>query len=718
MDYAATILNHLPLARRGTGFKNLLAKLKYLPPDQLDIIVDAYEFASQAHEGQRRYSGELYITHPVAVAGILADLYLDYQSIAAAIMHDVIEDTPMAKEQIADRFGQEIAGIVDGVSKLDRLSFDSRAEAQVESFRKMMLAMVEDIRVILLKLADRLHNMQTLDALPADKQRRIARETLEIYAPIANRIGVYNIKTDLETLGFQFAHPYRFRVLDKAVKKTQGNQRHLVRKISDRLGKALNETGIANQVHGRQKNLYSIYRKMLEKRRSLSEIADVFGFRIVVESSDDCYRALGITHKIYKPVPGRFKDFIAIPRVNGYESLHTTLLGPNAIPIEVQIRTEQMNKVAESGIAAHWQYKATDKKIIPPQIRAREWLKSISDMQSAANPEEFMEHVKVDLFPDNVYVFTPKGTIMRLPRGATCVDFAYAVHTDVGNRCVAAKIDRRLVPLRTPIKNGQTVEIITAKSANPDPRWVNFVVTAKARYSVRQYLRNLQHGEARDLGRRLLNQSLRDAGSSLRKIDRKRMKSMLDDFSMDDTNELFEKIGLGERLAPLVTKFLLEGPSAEGAGVGASTPIAIAGTENLIIRYARCCYPIPGDAVMGYLSAGHGIVVHRSVCGNLNEFRKQPEKWIAVNWEKTIEREFSAEIMVEVTNKPGALAEVAATIADSGSNIEQVSINERQEDERVTLAFLILVRDRTHLANVIRQIRLMPIVKKITRTCA
>jgi len=717
MDYAASILNHLPLARRGTGFKNLLSKLKYLPPDQLDIIVDAYEFGSQAHEGQRRYSGEPYITHPVAVAGILADLYLDYQSIAAALMHDVIEDTPTAKEQIADQFGQEIAGIVDGVSKLDQLSFDSRAEAQVESFRKMMLAMVEDIRVILLKLADRLHNMQTLNALPADKQHRIAHETLEIYAPIANRLGVYNIKTELETLGFQFAHPYRYRVLDKAVRKAQGNQRQLVRKISDRLSDALDETEITNQVKGRQKNLYSIYRKMMEKRRSLSEIADVFGFRIVVQSPDDCYRALGIAHRLYKPVPGRFKDFIAIPRVNGYESLHTTLLGPNAIPIEVQIRTEQMNKVAESGIAAHWQYKATDKQVIPPQVRAREWLKSISDMQSAANPEEFMEHVKVDLFPDNVYIFTPKGTIMRLPRGATCVDFAYAVHTDIGNRCVAAKIDRRLVPLRTQIKNGQTVEIITAKSANPDPRWVNFVVTAKARYSVRQYLKNLQHGEARDLGRRLLNQSLRDAGSSLRKISRKRMKSILDDFSMDNQNDLFEKVGLGERLAPLVAKILLEDPSTDSAGAVTSSPVAIAGTESLIISYARCCHPIPGDAVMGYLSSGRGIVVHRSVCGNLSEFRKQPEKWITVNWEKSIDREFSAEIVVEISNKPGVLAEVAASIADTGSNIEEVSLDERQEEDYVDLEFLILVRDRVHLANVIRSIRSMPAVKKITRRC-
>ena len=718
MDYAASILNHLPLTRRGSGFKNLLSKLKYLPPDQLDIIDDPYEFGSQAHEGQRRYSGEPYITHPVAVAGILADLYLDYQSIAAAIMHDVIEDTPTAKEQIADRFGQEIAGIVDGVSKLDQLSFDSRAEAQVESFRKMMLAMVEDIRVILLKIADRLHNMQTLSALPANKQHRIARETLEIYAPIANRLGVYNIKTELETLGFEFAYPYRYRVLDKAVKITQGNQRQLIRKISGRLGTSLDKAGITNQVNGRQKNLYSIYRKMMEKRRSLSEITDVFGFRIVVQSPDECYRALGIAHQLYKPVPGRFKDFIAIPRVNGYESLHTTLLGPNAIPIEVQIRTEQMNQVAESGIAAHWQYKATDKKIIPPQVRAREWLKSVSDMQSAANSEEFMEHVKVDLFPDNVYVFTPKGTIMRLPRGATCIDFAYAVHTDIGNRCVAAKIDRRLVPLRTQIKNGQTVEIITAKSANPDPRWVNFVVTAKARYSVRQYLKNLHHGEARDLGRRLLNQSLRDTGSSLRKISRGRMKSMLDEYGMNDADELFEKVGLGERLAPLVAKILLEGPSADSSAADIGSPIAIAGTESLIIRYARCCYPIPGDTVMGYLSSGRGLVVHRSICGNLSDFRKQPDKWITVHWEKTIEREFQAEIVVEITDKPGVLAEIAAAIADTGSNIEQVSLDERQEKNYMDITFLILVRDRIHLANVIRKIRPMHAVKRITRSCA
>jgi guanosine-3',5'-bis(diphosphate) 3'-pyrophosphohydrolase len=717
MDYAATILNHLPHTRRGTGFKGLLSKLNYLPDAQLRIVVDAYEFASLAHEGQRRYSGEPYITHPVAVADILAGLHLDYQSIAAALMHDVIEDTPTAKEQIEVQFGPEIASIVDGVSKLDQLSFDTRAEAQVESFRKMMLAMVEDIRVILLKLADRLHNMRTLGSLPPDKQRRIARETLEIYAPIANRLGVYTLKTELEEHGFQYGFPFRHKVLEKAINRAQGNQRQLVRRITDRLRKALAKAGIEGEVVGRQKHLYSIYRKMLEKRRSLSEIADVFGFRLIARNPDDCYRALGIVHTVYKPMPGRFKDFIAIPRVNGYESLHTALLGPNGIPIEVQIRTEEMNKVAETGIAAHWQYKASDKEVIPPQTRAREWLASISAMQSAANSEEFMEHVKVDLFPDNVYVFTPKGEILRLPRGATCIDFAYAVHTDVGNRCVAAKIDRRLVPLRTLLKNAQTVEVITAKSAHPDPRWVGFVATAKARHSIRQYLKNIQADAARDLGRRLLNQSLRDAGSSLRKINRERMDTVLNEMGLNTPTELYEQLGLGERLAPLVTKVLLQGVSAEVDADAQHTPIVIAGTESLVVSYARCCRPIPGDPVMGYLSAGRGVIVHRNICGNLSAFSKQPDKWVGVNWEASIDREFSVEVVVETTNRPGVLAEIAARIADNGSNIEQVSVEERLEDI-ADLRFLILVRDRVHLAKVIRGVRTMSVVKKITRTCA
>jgi len=716
MDYAAAILNRLPLARRNNGLSGLLHKVAYLPKQQLSLIADAYAFSADAHEGQKRRSGDPYITHPLAVAGILADLHLDYQSIAAALMHDVIEDTPTAKDEIAARFGTEIASIVDGVSKLERLNFSSRSELQVESFRKMMLAMVQDIRVILLKLADRLHNMQTLDSMPGDKQLRIARETLEIYAPIANRLGINAVKTELEDLGFRHAYPFRYRVLDKAVRRAEGNQRQLLKRISERLDKALDTAGVKATVTGRKKHLYSIYRKMTSKKHSLGDITDVFGFRVVVDSVDDCYRTLGIVHQLYKPMPGRFKDYIAIPRMNGYQSLHTSLFGPNGMPIEVQIRTGEMERIAERGIAAHWQYKDTDREVAAPEARAREWLASISEMQSAANSEEFMEHVKVNLFPDAVYIFTPKGEILSLPRGSTCVDFAYAVHTDVGNRCVAAKIDRRLMPLRTPIENGQTVEIITAKSAHPNPTWVNFVATAKARASIRQYLKNLRSGEALDLGRRLLDQALRDAGTPLRKISNGQMQSLLDEFGLNNTNELFGQIGLGERLAPLVAKALLQSPGTSTAEPGKPTPIAIAGTEGLVVSYARCCHPIPGDDIMGYLSAGRGVVIHRNVCGNLGEYRKQPNKWIAVTWQAGIEREFSAEIRVDVDNRPGVLAEVAARIADAGSNIEQVAIDEGQ-DESATLVFSLLVRDRRQLAGVIRDLRRMNVVKKLSRTC-
>jgi RelA/SpoT family (p)ppGpp synthetase len=729
MDYGATLLNRLPfVGRKDFGLRQLLARLAYLPQEQVDKVAAAYDFSASAHEGQKRRSGEAYITHPVAVASILAQLHMDWQTIAAALLHDVIEDTPHAKAEIGEKFGAEVAGLVDGVSKLDQLSFTSRAEAQAESFRKMMLAMVQDIRVIMVKLADRLHNMQTLDAMPPEKQHRIARETLDVYAPIANRLGMNSIKTELEDLGFRYAFPFRYRVLDKAVRKAEGSQRQFLKRIEERIEKALAEAGIPGKVLGRKKHLYSIYRKMIRKGRSLGEIADVFAFRLIMPDVDGCYRVLGIVHQLYKPMPGKFKDYIAIPRVNGYQSLHTVLLGPNGIPIEVQIRTEHMDRIAESGIAAHWQYKESDteRDSVPPQARAREWLASISEMQQAADSEEFLEHVKVDLFPDKVYVFTPKGDILRLPRGATCVDFAYAVHTDVGNRCVAAKIDRRLVPLRSQLGNGQTVEIITAKSARPNPAWVNFVATAKARAAIRQFLKNLKQNEARELGRRLIDQSLRDFGSSLRKASREQMQKLLDEFGLNNTNELFEQIGLGERLAPVVAKVLLQagverepaeaGGAAPAAGAKA-TPITIAGTEGLVVTYARCCHPIPGDAIMGYLSAGRGVVIHRNTCGNLGEYRKQPHKWIQVTWEASIDREFSAEIRVDVKNRPGVLAEVATRIGDTGSNIEQVSVDDRLEDT-AALVFSLLVRDRVHLAQVIKSIRRMAVVKKVTRTCA
>jgi RelA/SpoT family (p)ppGpp synthetase len=717
MEYAATLRDKLPPYLRGVGFRRLNAKLGYLTDEQRAKVGRAFEFGALAHTGQTRASGQPYISHPVAVAAIIAELRLDVESICAAILHDVIEDTPMGVEDIRKEFGEDVANIVDGVSKLDQLSFTNRGEAQVESFRKMMLAMIEDIRVILVKLSDRLHNMRTLDALAPEKRVRISKETLEIYAPIANRLGINWLKTELEDLGFRNAYPYRSRVIDNTLKKIKGNQRQIVKRISDRLRKSMREIGISGSVHGRQKHLYSIYRKMLRKKLPLSEIVDVYGFRIIVEDPDDCYRTLGIVHQIYKPMPGRFKDYVAIPRQNGYQSLHTTLFGPNGIPVEVQIRTGEMQRVADSGVAAHWNYKAIEHSLVSPQVKAREWLSSISEMQTTANSEEFMENVKVDLFPDKVYVFTPKGEILRLPRGATCVDFAYAVHTDVGNRCVSAKIDRRLEPLRTPLKNGQTVQIITSRRAHPNPTWVNFVVTAKARHSIRQYLKNLRRDEAIELGRRLLVQALRSRGTSLRRVSRKRMNSLLAEFELPKQIDLYEELGLGERLAPVVAQLLMQDSDNDPGETGKPSRITIAGTEGLVVSHARCCHPIPGDDIMGYLSSGRGVIIHRNVCGNLHQFSKQPGKWLAVDWEDDIDRDFSVELRIEMTNQPGSLAEVALQIAEASSNIEQVSVSEDAEDF-AEMMFLILVHNRVHLARVLRRIRMMRNVKRVSRTCA
>lgn len=719
MDYAASILAKLPgrAARRDHGLRQLLVKLRtYLTPDQIKLVVKAYRFGAAAHEGQRRRSGEDYISHPVAVASILADMHMDAQAIAAAILHDVVEDTETGIADLEQEFDSEIATLVDGVSKLDQMPFNSRAEAQAESFRKMMLAMIEDIRVILVKLADRLHNMRTLDSMPRDKQARIARETLEIYAPIANRLGINRMKVDLEDLGMRYLYPYRYRVLEKALRRAKGNQRQMLRKMADRIRKSLQEQQIDGEVIGREKHLYSIYKKMAEKKRLLNDIVDVYGFRIVVHDVNTCYRVLGIVHGLYKPMPGRFKDYIAIPRINGYQSLHTTLFGPKGMPLEVQIRTVQMNRVAESGVAAHWQYKAEDKSSATPQRRAREWLSRLVEIQEQGSSEEFLENVKVDLFPDKIYVFTPKGDIMPMPKGATTVDFAYAVHTDIGNRCVAAKIDRNLVPLRTQLQNSQTVEIVTARGAKPNPNWVTFVTTAKARSAIRLYMKQMRSSESTDLGKRLLDRSLKDLGSSLRKIGKVRMREALNELGLDSPEGLYEQLGLGERLAPLTARILL-GIGDDGEKTDAKASLTISGTEGLVVTYAKCCYPIPGDEVMGYLSTGRGIVIHRNNCGNLSNFRKQPDKWISVDWEKELQRDFTTQIRIETINRTGVLAEVAATIADAGSNIEQVSVGDRHEDCS-ELTFLITIRDRTHLANIMRRVRTMPNVARVTRDCA
>ena len=718
MDYAATLLAKLPGAsKRDHGMRRLIETLEaYLPEEQLESVMHAYEFGAAAHDGQKRKSGEAYISHPVAVAQELADMHLDSQAITAALLHDVVEDTEASLAQIEENFGPEVAGLVDGVSKLDQIQFRSRAEAQAESFRKMMLAMIEDIRVILVKLADRLHNMQTLDAMPADKKARIARETLDIYAPIANRLGINRFKVMLEDLGFRHLYPMRYRVLDRALRRSKGSQRQMVKKITEELEATLTDENIGGDVIGREKHLYSVYKKMSEKKRLLSDVVDVYGFRIIVDDVNDCYKVLGLVHGLYKPMPGRFKDYVAIPRINGYQSLHTTLFGPKGQPLEVQIRTREMDRVAESGVASHWQYKAEEKSDATPQRRARDWLGKLAELQSSGTSEEFLESVKVDLFPDKIYVFTPKGDIMPLPKGATTVDFAYAVHTDVGNRCVAAKIDRGLVPLRTPLQNGQTVEIVTGRGARPNPNWLSFVRTAKARTAIRNHMKTMRSSESVDLGKRLLDRSLKDLDSSLRKIGKTRMKSVLDELGLKTNDELYEQIGLGERLAPLTARFLV-GVNEEGETEPSTASLVIAGTEGMVVSYARCCHPIPGDDVMGYLSSGRGIVIHRNNCGNLSNFRKQPEKWIAVSWEKDIDRDFNSQIHVETLNKPGVLAEVAATIGDGGSNIEQVSVLGRHEDCSV-LAFMIQVRDRIHLAQIMRSVRNMPNVIRVIRDCA
>jgi GTP diphosphokinase / guanosine-3',5'-bis(diphosphate) 3'-diphosphatase len=584
----------------------------------------------------------------------------------------------------------------------------------------MLLAMVRDIRVIMVKLADRTHNMRTLGSVPPAKRRTVARETLEIYAPIANRLGIHSIKSELEELGFKALYPGRYRIIEKALKRARGNQKQFVGKIADNLRGALEKAGVKGRVEGREKHLYSVYQKMRRKRSPLAQIVDVFGFRIVVESVDTCYRALGLVHGLYRPMPGRFKDYIAIPRLNGYQSLHTTLFGPNGMPIEVQIRTDDMHRVAESGIAAHWQYKTGEEQGKTYRDRASEWLQHLMEMPHGGSSEEFMESVKLDLFPDKVYVFTPRGEIRRLPRNATAVDFAYSVHTDIGNHCVAAKVDRRLVPLRTPLRNGQTVEIITAKGATPNPAWVNFVVTAKARAAIRHYLKSLKHSEAVELGKRLLTQALADLSVALKKVPDERLQSVATEFNLKSSEELFEHIGLGERLAPLVARRLLPA-DADAVAVTAdpshSAALAIAGTEGMVVSYARCCFPIPNDPIMAYLSSGRGVVIHREACGNLRNYRKQPDKWLSVTWQPNVDRLFNVEVRIDVANRMGVLAAIASNIATTETNIEHVAVDERDGDAS-TLVFDLQVRDRKHLAHVIKNLRKMPEVLRVTRMLA
>ncbi|MGC9008023.1 MAG: bifunctional GTP diphosphokinase/guanosine-3',5'-bis pyrophosphate 3'-pyrophosphohydrolase, partial [Halothiobacillaceae bacterium] len=684
----------------------------------IERVAQAYAFSKQAHEGQLRVSGEPYITHPVAVAEILAGLRLDEKTIIAALLHDVIEDTPTARDQIAAEYGDEVAHLVDGVSKLDQIRFKSKAEQQAANFRKMIMAMVEDVRVILIKLADRLHNMRTLGVMRPDKRRRIARETLEIYTPIAQRLGLNSLRHELEDLGFQTMHPLRYRVLEAAVRKARGNRRELMQKIEDAFNARLAEEGIRAEVHAREKRLYSIYRKMVQKHLPFEEVFDVFAVRIVVENVDTAYRVLGVAHNLYKPLPGRFKDYIAIPKANGYQSLHTALFGPHGIPLEVQIRTREMHQFAESGIAAHWLYKATGDASSTTQARAREWLRELLEIQrQAGNPQEFLESVKVDLFPDEVYVFTPMGEIMELPRGATPVDFAYAVHTDVGNTCVACKIDRQFAPLSSTLHNGQTVEIITAPGATPNPNWLSFVVTARARTHIRGFLKGMREEEAVQLGRRLLDKALNQFGSELGRIPPERLEACMAEYHHASLDELYREVGLGNRLASLMAHWLVaEGETRGGESRnGAHPPLVLNGAEGMVVSFAKCCHPLPGDEVVGFASTGRGIVVHRRQCKNIAELASQPEKWLPVEWAAEVSGEYQAEIGINAKNLRGGLARMAGAIAELSADIDDVRFDDRDHNVTV-ITFLVRVRDRTHLAHIMRRLKREPGILKVWRT--
>lgn len=688
----------------------------YLNKDQVELIAAAYKMAEEAHTGQLRSSGDDYITHPLEVAQILTDMHLDYQSIIAAILHDVIEDTSVSKEEIAEKFGDKVAELVDGVSKLAQLKFESRAEAQAENLRKMMLAMARDIRVILVKLADRLHNMRTLGSLSRDRQRRIALETLEIYAPIANRLGMNNFRIEFEDLGFSYLYPVRYRVLKEAVRKARGNRKEIVNSIETALNERFKREGIIpKSILGREKHLYSLYRKMRFKDLSLSEIMDVYALRVIVSTPDECYRILGIVHNLYKPVHGRFKDYIAVPKANGYQSLHTTVLGPNGVPVEIQIRTEEMNSMAENGISAHWLYKTTndDASGNEAEVRAREWLKGLLEIQNNTGSSlEFIEHVKIDLYPDEVYVFTPTGEILPLPSGATCVDFAYCVHTDVGNSCIAAKIDRRLVPLSSRLSSGQTVEIITAEGAHPNPAWLSFVVTGKARSNIRNWLKNQQVSESRQLGQRLVERALAALSLTLSGIADENFARVAKELKLSGKEELFEEVGLGNQMAPLVARRLaVDSPKGEDQAI---TPLAIKGTEGMVVSYAKCCRPIPGDLILGFLSAGRGMVIHRDNCNNVSEVRRYPEKYVFVQWAEEVIGEFAVDIRIDVLNKRGVLATLANALSDCNANIENVHVEER-DDRHNALVFLCHIKDRKHLAQIIRRIRSISVVIRVSR---
>ncbi|EKD54692.1 MAG: hypothetical protein ACD_60C00057G0017 [uncultured bacterium] len=702
-------------------FEELRQELQhYLDSSQISAIEEAYVLAKKAHEGQKRHTGEPYITHPVAVAQILATMRMDPPTIIAAILHDVIEDTSVEKPDLIEKFGKEVADLVDGVTKLTQMEFESRAQAQAENFRKMIMAMARDIRVILVKIADRLHNMKTIDCLPLEKRRRIAKETLEIFAPIANRLGMHAFRIEFEDLGFSALYPMRYRILKSAVSKALGSRHEILELIDKEIRNSLKKTNIPIRfLTGREKHIYSIYKKMHEKHLSFSEVMDVYGFRVIVDKLDTCYRVLGVLHNLYKPLTQRFKDYIAIPKANGYQSLHTVLFGPYGVPIEVQIRTEEMHKMAEYGISAHWLYKTEKSVFGEAQLRAKEWLKGVMEMhKSSKNSLEFIENVKIDLFPDEVYVFTPKGSIMELPAGATPVDFAYAIHSDIGNTCVAAKLDRKLAPLSTPLTNGQQVEIITAPGARPNPAWLNFIVTGKARSNIKHFLKKQHREESAELGKRLIEKSLRTYGLSFADIPEDHLESVVHSAKLESLHHFFEEVGLGNRTALLAAKQLAKfGDAADrikAHDMAALHPLAIKGTEGIVVMYAKCCRPIPGDHICGYIEPGQGVVVHVEQCDLLENYRHVPDKLIPLRWEEKVYGDFPIDLRVDILNQRGSLASLALAISESESNIEHINAEEfdgRYFSVNVTLT----THSRQHLAKILRNIRKSKNVIRATR---
>jgi RelA/SpoT family (p)ppGpp synthetase len=695
-------------------FEGLKLKIsEYLPPDQVEKMQDAYIMARSGHDGQSRSSGDPYITHPVAVSRILADMRLDHEALIAALLHDVIEDTEISHEDISDAFGSVVADLVEGVSKLDKLKFRSKEEAQAENFRKMTMAMVQDIRVILIKLADRTHNMRTLGALRPDKRRRIARETLEIYAPIAHRLGIHDMKNELEDLGFAAMYPLRHRALGGAVKQARGHRKEIIENTRKEIETRLQDNKIKGDVKGREKHLYSIYRKMKNKELMFNEVMDVYAFRVVVNSLDECYRALGAMHGLYKPIEGRFKDYIAIPRTNGYQSLHTSLIGPHGIPVEIQIRTEAMDQMADKGVAAHWMYKEAESgKGTTAQVRARKWMQSLLELQqSASSSFEFIENVKTDMFPDEIYVFTPDGRIIELPLGATPVDFAYAVHTDIGNSCVGVRVDRRNYALNRSLDNGQTVEIITSPGAKPNANWLNFVVSARARANIRQYLKKQRSEEAIALGNRLLRHALGKV--KLDDIPQEDIDRVVSDTKHENFYALLADLGLGNELSAIVARRLIG--SQENKEEDPNRKVAIKGAEGLLVTYARCCHPIPDDEIIAVLSPGRGMVIHQAGCNNIRRIvKEEPQRILSMQWDENPTGDFKASLRIELFNHQGTLATLTNMIADCESDI--ISLQTEEKESNIYYIDLELTTsNRIHLANIMRRIRTMDEVQRVSR---